>query len=104
MYRDFRRRDKNELLAEFTAREAISGFINFVRELEKLFDHRFVRNQRGFPAGPSSMEGPEDDILRFYSRALVCSLEECDEEHEDDPNASPYRGCFDLLCKCPSNL
>lgn len=100
MYRDFGRSDEDEVLGEVGNQRVHQ----LCRRAGNLFDHHFIPNKHEFPAGPSSTEGPGDDILRFYSRTLVCSLEECDEEHEDDPKASPYGGCFGLLCKCPSSL
>lgn len=70
--------------------QAKNGFIAFVSAFEIELQVSLRKNKRGFPMGPFAEDDDEDDILRLCGRALLCFLEECDEENEDDPNASPY--------------
>lgn len=79
-----------ELLRPYCSVEAMNGMRRFVSELEVLTGHTFRKNDQGFPVGPFSVKTEAKEILRWCYRCLARFLLECDEEHDDDPNASPY--------------
>lgn len=77
-------------LAPFIVEQVKADFIAFVEAFEVELGVTLTKNRRGFPVGPFKPDEEEDDIIRLCGRILICFIEECDEENEDDPNGSPY--------------